>query len=198
MPATVSYFFSQVLNIARFNIFPQIKWLDESGHLEEGAHNSNFKFYGYESVYLAWNLDHIAFFAIIIASLWVLALIKDTVRCFSGMGLRNIFLLYQHEAWMFNFGCRFVYEVFLELILCALISIEHPKDDFNASVAILIFCTVFIVYVLLLSRSFLLRYHRNEMSNGRFVIYKQQEQPTYEPDISSNIELESLDSITDS
>ena len=171
MPALVAFFFSQMLDVARFNVFPDWEWLHhEYGHLDQGEHSTNFKYYGYKSLYLASNLNYTSVYAFLIVGMWLLALLKDTVRCFSYARIRNIFMLYRHEPWMFNFGCRFFYEVFLELVLCALISIAHPKDDYNVAVAILIACGVFMVYVIALQRSFLLRYHRNEMSNGRFVI----------------------------
>ena len=85
---------------------------------------------------------------------------------------------------MFNFTCRFIYEIFLELCLCALISIAHPKYgtfDFKASVAILIVCTTFIVYTMTLWNSFFLRTQRGE-NNNRHAVYK--ENVPNEPNLS--------------
>ena len=80
----VAYFFSQMLNVVRFNILPEMEWsIEEYG---QESHNFNFKYYGYRSLFLVANLNYIPVYAGIIVLLYIAALVKDSLRltsCFT-------------------------------------------------------------------------------------------------------------------
>ena len=66
---------------------------------------------------------------------------------------------------MFNFGVRFIYEVFLELSLCAILAFAHAKKgsfDYHAANMILVFQSLFILHAFAAQGSPLLRYQRDK------------------------------------
>ena len=69
--------------------------------------------------------------------------------------LRNIFILEKHEPEMSNFVNRFLYEIYLELCLCAMIALAKPEIDTNQldtntvlAIISLTICLIFAIYVI--------------------------------------------------
>ena len=78
MPPLAAIFLGQLLNVARFNPFPGLIFMERDyGYLLEGAHNSKFATYGYRSLYMTANLNWIVIFGAVTVIIWFLAWLKD-------------------------------------------------------------------------------------------------------------------------
>lgn len=109
------------------------------GHLLEGGHDERFVGFGYESIYLLANLSFIVFLAGVVLLMWALLWIKNffSARCSRRMRLRERIWYDDFEGRWHNLAHRFTYEVFLELLICVLISlaVRNPYTGDNFSTA---------------------------------------------------------------
>ena len=152
-----------MLDFPRFSFLPKSDLYTQSfadpGDL---THDFNFKYYGYRSVHLMANLNYIPVFAAFIALFWLAAALKDLlVCCICCCRVRGLFSNFKHESWVFNVGVRFIYEVFLELSLCAILTLAHADEassEYFSALAILGFQGFFILHAFAAQGSPLLRY----------------------------------------
>ena len=111
---------------------------DQFGYLKEGGHDVRFVELSYESMYLLANLNFICLVAAVLLVMWLLAFLKDRFASkYSKIWkLRERFWHDRVEGELHNFIHRFYYEVFLELLICAMISLASTKPyiDDNSSI----------------------------------------------------------------
>jgi len=68
------------------------------------------------------NVGILLYFGAAIFVVWVFAAVKDWYVK-TRYPTRSIFLLHRHEPWVFNFGVRFFYEIYLELCICTFVNL---------------------------------------------------------------------------
>lgn len=126
MPSHTAYVFGQLLYLARFNPVPGWPGMNHwFGYLEEGGHNARFVGYTYESLYFLANMNFIVFLAGALALMWLLLFLKDKCarKCGQRCRLKERFWYDRLEHKWHNMVNRVTYEVFLELVICTMISL---------------------------------------------------------------------------
>ena len=111
--------------------------IHEFGHVQEGGHNERFVGFGYESIYLLSNLNIIVLLAVLVLFMWALLWLKDFFanRCSKRLNLKERIWYDDFEGRWHNLAHRFTYEIFLELLICGMISlaVRNPYTDDNFS-----------------------------------------------------------------
>ena len=138
MPSSAAYFIGQLLFVARWNPFPLWNGMnDQFGYVHEGGHDVRFVGYGYESIYLLANLSFIVLVGAFVLFVWLLLWAKDAFAARFGrsLNLKERIWFDPLEPRWHNLAQRFAYEVFLELIICTMISLAarrtYTRDNFS-------------------------------------------------------------------
>ena len=93
--------------------------------------------YGYESIYLLANLSFIVLVGAFVLFVWLLLWAKDAFAARFGrsLNLKERIWFDPLEPRWHNLAQRFAYEVFLELIICTMISLAarrtYTRDNFS-------------------------------------------------------------------
>ena len=142
MPAMAAYSFGQLLYVARWNPFPEWNGMTHQyGFVKEGGHDVRFVGFGYESIYMLANLNFIVILAAFVLTMWALLFFKDLfgTKCGRRLRLREIIWHDNFEGRWHNLTHRFTYEIFLELIICGMISLTmrkpYTEDNFSDEAA---------------------------------------------------------------
>ena len=147
-PSNAGFLLSFLISVATFDIMP-IEGIWFFFDLpERGSHNSSFQASGYEFKYIVENMGTCFFMTQIYFLLCIVALICYFIlRCTKGCLIEYVSSVHAKlkEILFWPVALRFVYESYLELVICvaiALLNLEWNSENFSIG-----YTTIFTIFM---------------------------------------------------